>query len=69
MPKGMDFPWSEFSITMKKAIGQEREISQWLDQHPEASAYWSSRVSECEGFLTFKFSDPDITVAFKLAFG
>ncbi|RYE96485.1 MAG: hypothetical protein EOO77_40870 [Oxalobacteraceae bacterium] len=69
MPKGLEFHWTEFTIPMKKALGQERQISQWLDQHPDAKAYWHTRVSECEQFLTFKFSDPEITVAFKLAFG
>jgi hypothetical protein len=69
MPKEVDFPWAEFTITMKKALGQERQISLWLDQHPDTRAYWHTRVSDCEKFLTFKFSDPDITVAFKLAFG
>jgi hypothetical protein len=69
-PKHLDFEWGEFSISMKKALAQEREISRWIDQHPDtASVYWETRVSPCESTLLFRFSDPEIAVAFKMAFG
>jgi hypothetical protein len=70
MPKHLDFAWGEFTLSMKKALAQEREISLWIDNHPQAaSAYWETRVSPCESTLLFRFSDPEIAVAFKMAFG
>lgn len=70
MPRGLDLrDWGEFVLPMAKALRQEREISLWLDQHPAVGAYWKTAVSACERELVFCFSDPEIAVAFKLAFG